>query len=160
MNSRGFTLVEAMVTLAIMALVIAVTVPLTGGWVASANRLDAQGALTEAFGHARGAAIRNAMAASADSPVAKICLESGELKVLRGTAVSAADCASGAGKLVWQKNVNADVDITQDGSPYQCSCFNNRGLLTTVDCSGCGTEFTFTIATGTADDEKETIVID
>ena len=90
MNSRGFTLVEAMVTLAIMALVIAVTVPLTGGWVASANRLDAQGALTEAFGHARGAAIRNAMAASADSPVAKICLESGELKVLQGTAVSAA----------------------------------------------------------------------
>tara|TARA_Y100001001_G_scaffold164725_1_gene198339 strand:+ start:4791 stop:5273 length:483 start_codon:yes stop_codon:yes gene_type:complete len=159
-KQAGFTLVELMIILTIMAIVAVVSVPLTSGWVDSAERLEAQGALTEAFGHARGAAIRNAMGAAGQDAVARVCLANGALRVLRGTSTAAADCATGAGVTVWQKNIDADVQITQDGTAYQCSCFDNRGLLTAAACGSCGTSFTFTLATGTADDEKETIVID
>jgi len=157
MKRRGFTLVELMITIAVLMLVTVFVAPMTGGWSASARRLTVQGSLIEAFGHARGAAIRNAAAESGNTPVATVCLNNSVLTVIKG---SASGCGTTAAEKIWQSKVSSGVQITQNDSPYQCTCFDNKAQLTTATCTSCGTDFTFTIATGTANDEKETVVID
>ena len=160
MKPGGFTLVELMVTLVLLGMLVAVVAPMGGGWSKNAHRLMTQNALNEAVGRARGAALRNAMAATGDDPVAAVCVKDQEIYVLEGVTGTAPSCTTNAGNESWRQKINAGVSITQGGADYQCSCFNNHGLLTLSSCNTCSTSSTFVIATGAGANDTDTFVLD
>lgn len=63
LRTRGFTLIELVVTLAIMALLLFMAVPLATDWTYSARTLQARGTLVEGFAQAKALALRNPCAA-------------------------------------------------------------------------------------------------
>ena len=56
---RGFTLIELMVTLAILAMLLLMAAPLAADWVHGARTLQARGTLVQGFAHAKALALRN-----------------------------------------------------------------------------------------------------
>ena len=56
---RGFTLIELMVTLAIMAMLLLMAAPLAADWVHGARTLQARGTLVQGFENAKALALRN-----------------------------------------------------------------------------------------------------
>lgn len=159
MKQQGFSLIELMITVALIALLALMGTSLSGGWVKSADRLEAEGDLTQALGRAQAAALRNAMGASGNTAVAAVCLSNTNvLTVLEGIppvttstpAVAAIppNCATPTGKQLWQTQVDTDVVITHNTTAFTCGCFNNTGLFTTTGCTGCITTPTFELTTG------------
>lgn len=71
-RARGFTLVELMITLAIMALILMAGMPFAVQWVDNNRQLQARGALWEATGEARARAMRNPAGLAAGEPVAGV----------------------------------------------------------------------------------------
>lgn len=67
LRTRGFTLIELVVTLAIMALLLFMAVPLATDWTYSARTLQARGTLVEGFAQAKALALRNPCAAPNDT---------------------------------------------------------------------------------------------
>lgn len=63
LRTRGFTLIELVVTLAIMLLLLLMAVPLATDWTYSARTLQARGTLVEGFAQAKALALRNPCAA-------------------------------------------------------------------------------------------------
>lgn len=63
LRTRGFTLIELVVTLAIMVLLLLMAVPLATDWTYSARTLQARGTLVEGFAQAKALALRNPCAA-------------------------------------------------------------------------------------------------
>lgn len=139
--SKGFSLIEIMIVIAVIALVVLVAAPLTGNWVSDAKRIEAEAQLTQAVGRAKAAALRNHMAATGESPVTAICLsDSNLLTVLEGTAGAAPSCASAGGTKLWQAQLHKGISVKVDSNDFSCVCFNNKGLLTTSgSCSACAT---------------------
>ncbi|MCD9030605.1 type II secretion system GspH family protein [Luteimonas sp. Y-2-2-4F] len=58
-RARGFTLIELVVTIAIMAMLLLVGMPFTRDWVEGARQLQARSQLQEAVSQARAMALRN-----------------------------------------------------------------------------------------------------
>lgn len=56
---RGFTLIELMVTLAILAMLLLMAAPLAADWVHGARTLQARGTLVQGFENAKALALRN-----------------------------------------------------------------------------------------------------
>ena len=56
---RGFTLIELMVTLAILAMLLLMAAPLAADWVHGARTLQARGTLVQGFENAKAQALRN-----------------------------------------------------------------------------------------------------
>ena len=63
LRTRGFTLIELVVTLAIMVLLLFMAVPLATDWTYSARTLQARGMLVDRFSQAKALALRNPCAA-------------------------------------------------------------------------------------------------
>ena len=63
LRGRGFTLIEILVTLAIMALLIFMAVPLSTEWTNSGQTLKARGTLSDGYAYAKALALRNPCAA-------------------------------------------------------------------------------------------------
>jgi type IV pilus assembly protein PilA len=138
-GSAGLTLIEMMVTLALFAFLVLLSLPLTHTWVESAHQRDAYGALVEGLGRAKAAALRNAQAATDQTlPVAVTCLISGKISVVvAGT--NTVDCSQ-AGD--WDAQLPFDASIVQaNGTAFQCAAYNERGiaLSTSVGNLACTT---------------------
>jgi len=130
MHSRGFTLVELLVVVAIVAVLMLVTVPYGGTWVRSAKLSVAKGELTQAHGFAKGAAFRNQWAAvNTDSK----------------------------GNVIWSAQLDSSVSITQNATRLSCMCFDNLAQLTLGGCSACSTTGTLDIAVGA---DSDTLFLD
>lgn len=136
-STRGLSLIELMVTLALLAFLLSVGLPLTSGWVQSAHQRDAVGMLTEALGRAKALALRNPQGlADQSQPVAVTCLGKSTLSVVAASA-KGVDCGVGR---AWAAQLPADASIVQsDNSTFQCVAFNERGiaLATTVGSLAC-----------------------
>lgn len=148
MKIKGFTLIEVLIVIAIVALIVLVAVPLSGSWIRDANMLDAEGQLTQAVGRAKAAALRNKMAATGSNPVSAICLTAGNLLTVReGTAANVAPscAATPAGDQLWQTQINEHVSVKRDATnALTCLCFDSKGIVTTAgSCNSCATNASF-----------------
>ncbi len=149
---HGFSLIELMMILAIMALLATAAAPLTGGWVKDADLTKVRGSLTQAVGRAKAASLRNFRGAQSNAPVAAICIANNTVTVREGTSANAPSCSSNTGTVVWQDPLDSDVTITSGGSAVSCLCFDNRGLLTNNACTGCSTTGSLTLTAGSHND--------
>lgn len=90
----GFTLIELMIGVAIMALLLLAAAPFTMDWVDSARQMRARSNLIEAVGQARALAMRNPEAVSSGVAVAAVLYQPGQNALCVVTRESGAWLAS------------------------------------------------------------------
>ncbi len=83
MRSRGFTLIELMITIALFGLLLFVGVPLTQSWTNSSYQRDAAGLLKQGISRAKATALRNQGAVQDTAPAAVLCHSGQNLKLFR-----------------------------------------------------------------------------
>ena len=72
-NSRGFTLIELMITITLFGILLFVGVPLTQSWTNSAYQRDAAGLLKQGLSRAKSIALRNQGKVQDTAPAAILC---------------------------------------------------------------------------------------
>lgn len=150
-KTRGYTVIEVMIVIAILATLALSVSPLTGSWIQSSDLTETEAQLTQGIARAKSASIRNLRAASNGAPVAALCISGTKMMtILEGTSSDAPNCATPTGTQLWQSQLDTDVNIVNkdSSSAVSCLCFDNRGVITTSGCSSCAATANFTLSTG------------
>jgi type IV fimbrial biogenesis protein FimT len=109
--ARGFTLVELMVTMTILALLLAAAVPLTTAWINGARVQDAQSRLLQGYSVGKAIALRNPTQAQVPDPAAGLRLTAdGTLLACSGDP-AASSCAVGKAAVKWQTVLPAGITV-------------------------------------------------
>lgn len=115
----GFTLIEIMVTLAIMALLILMAAPFATGWASDRSVLDTKNKLSQSYMLAKSYAQRNPNA------VTGIVAVSAVSAVGRVLYVCASDSCT-AGNALYKTEFDADIKVGSD--PFTSVTFNRLAL--------------------------------
>lgn len=161
-RQRGFTLIEVLITVALVGIIAVVASPLTGSIMSGSRISEAEGVLNQAVGKAKAIALRNHMGAMSDAPVAAVCISNtNQLTVEQGDSGTSPSCSTGDGSIVWTAQMNSDVAIktSESGAPsvVSCMCFSNKALLTSSSCSGCISNTNFQLSIGSQPPELVSI---
>lgn len=142
-SQAGFSLVELMVTVAIMALLLLAAMPFTRDWVDGNRQMQVRNQLWEGVAQARSVALRNPDRASGgDTPAARLQFDgAGVLQV-----------SDNDGSVLWQARLAgrpllkrasaagfADAAALQnsgEAAGFTCLAFNNRGQRVDAACNG------------------------
>lgn len=147
----GFTLIEIMIVIGLIAFLALTVSPIGGSWIRSADVQKTEGNLMEAIGRAKAAALRNPSGVVGDMPVTAICIGD-TLVVLQSTDNDPPNCAGLVGRQLWRTTLDTGVNITAGNdstTPVSCACFNNKGLLSSTNtCSSCASNTTFHLSAG------------
>lgn len=133
-RQHGFTLLELMIVLAIIAVLLAVGLPYTRAWVDSNRQLQARNVLTEAVAQTRALAMRNPGGITDTSAAALLKLSGHTIEV---------ENADGS-QVLWSGTVptNATFKLADGaglvGAALGCVAFDNRGQRL-PSASGCTT---------------------
>lgn len=133
-RQAGFSLVELMVTLAVMAVLAAAGTPFALSWIDSNRQMQARNLMWEAVSQVRAQALRNSGQVVLGQAAAQLQLSGNTLQVVRAGSndvVWTGDLPSGARA----KMVSASGDA---GDTLSCVAFSNRGLRLPA-ASGCTT---------------------
>lgn len=141
-RNGGYTLIEILIVIAILATVVLMAAPLSGGWINASNLQESEGQLREAVSRAKSLALRNAIAAKGGMPVSAVCLNtSRELSVRQSAADTPLNCALAVGEKSWQASINEKMAIKHSGTAFTCVCFDNKALVTQAGtCSTCSSK--------------------
>lgn len=127
MHSRGFTLIELMITITLFALLLVVGVPLTQSWTNSAYQRDAAGLLKQGLSRTKSIALRNQGKVQDTAPAAVLCLSGQSLKLLSLTSGQSIDCTVTT-PILWSTPLPAAAVIQVANVNLACVAFNNRGF--------------------------------
>ena len=137
---RGFTLIELMVTLAILAMLLLMAAPLAADWVHGARTLQARGTLVQGFENAKALALRNPCAdpnATGTPPAAALQAQTdGATVTLNVLAQGGSGCAllGARPNPQWTARLPDGVGLTLNGTLLTTSStpltvnLDNRGL--------------------------------
>ena len=115
-HTLGFTLIELMVTLTILALLMVAAVPLATVWIDGARVQDAQSRLLQGYGVGKAIALRNPSKAQIPAAAAGIKLTSdGTLLACAGDP-DASSCVPGDATVKWQAALPSGVTIVLGGN--------------------------------------------
>ncbi|KAF1687218.1 hypothetical protein B1992_04335 [Pseudoxanthomonas broegbernensis] len=146
--AAGFTLIELMVGIAIMAMLLLAAAPFTRDWVDGTRQMRARSNLLEAVGQARSRAMRNPLAltsAQAGQGAAAVVYDKDGhvLCVISRTADGSAweGCAAGnwQGAIANPGSLQLKVGQEEDAGDFVCAAYDTRGVLVAssyggVDC--------------------------
>jgi prepilin-type N-terminal cleavage/methylation domain-containing protein len=156
----GFTLIEILIALALIATLAMVAVPLGSSWTSSAESVNTKGVLAQAIGRAKSAAMRNANKIADTNAAVAICLTSGKVEVREASgAVTSAHCSSNGGSAAWSGKIGTSLTVKSGNNTLSCLCFSTKGQLNTTasNCTSCASSTSF-VFSGTGI-EDETIAI-
>lgn len=136
-DASGFSLIELLVTLAIVASVLVTAVPLGLGWVNRAKATEAGAQFQSLIIRAKAAAIQNAAGARDDSGVsATVCQSGTNIYIHSGTTTS---CGTSP---LWTMAIpgGSNTSIQLAGASFACLLLNNVGLpvsgsISTTTCT-------------------------
>jgi prepilin-type N-terminal cleavage/methylation domain-containing protein len=118
-SSRGFTLVELMVTITIVGLLLVMAGPLASDWVYGAQTHTARTQLIEGFDVAKALALRNPNNVVLPSAVAgmRVTTDGTTTTVLVCTgSAAAAGCVAGGASVLWSTTYSGLVTTTINGA--------------------------------------------
>ncbi|KLI99891.1 hypothetical protein WQ56_10865 [Luteimonas sp. FCS-9] len=162
----GFTLIELMVTIAVMALLALAALPFTRNWVDGTREIRARSSLIEAVGQARALAMRNPYGLpttdATGTPLATAAvLYDGETAMLcvvqrdhdrQWTASSCPLDAAGDADVPWRAQITSpgDLALAADGAAFRCAAYDSRGRTQLAPDLGraCTTAATITVTAG------------
>lgn len=145
-GSHGFSLIEMMVTMAVMAIMCVAAVPFSFTWADNANLSQAQASLQHGFSVTKALALENPTGQVLSNAAAILCFNSGQLTVYTGAACS--------GTSVWQATLPSGVTVlfgspTPNATPA-CIALTNTGAPTSGSGATCTTVFTYSMSKGSA----------
>lgn len=129
-RQRGFSLIELMVTLAVLGILLVVGVPLTKAWSDSAYQREAAGLLQQGVSRAKATALRNEGGVQSSAPAAVLCYSNQVLKLFTLTKGQSIDCSSTSDSL-WSATLPGTTGVKSQGNNFTCVAFDNRGLVVT-----------------------------
>ena len=146
----GFTLIELMVTLGVMAVLAVAGLPFASRWMQGSQQMQARYMLWMGVSHARALALRNPGATSGTAVAAKLQLVNGVLEV-RGT---------GSATLMWSARLPSAVSVALAdanggaGTGLSCLGYDNRGQRVTTggDCKTLPGQSRVTVGLGGQED--------
>lgn len=150
-RQAGFSLVELMVTVAIMLLLALSTTPFTRAWADKAAVQQTQGQMRQALAQLRSQALRNGSAASSGPAAVLISLQ-GRLCVFSGAPATLSCDAAG-----WSAAPQATITVNDAAS--QCLALDSAGLplSSTIGETACTTNFVYKISRGTESPDAQGI---
>ncbi|GGP21079.1 hypothetical protein GCM10010970_18600 [Silvimonas iriomotensis] len=150
---RGFTLVEMMIVVLIVALFLLLGVPLTARWVGSANVNSATVSFTQGAAMVRSRALRNTGGVALSAPSAYLILINGNATATAGGTVCVQDATTVGGlncdNAVWMARLPNGTSATFNGANAQCLALTPGGLITsaTLGSTTCGATGVYAIST-------------
>lgn len=149
MVSRGFSLIELMVTLLVMALLVLAALPFGGAWLDGQRQGQLRNALLEGIGQARAQALRNSRCLLASETgfypeAARLYYRNQQVQLILPEATSSCtDTPSWPADDAppwWQSGtMGSRVQLAYaDGTAFTCLGFDTRGLPVTT-CNEAGT---------------------
>lgn len=155
MKQQGVTLVEMMIVVVILGIIAAAVSPFTAAWTDNAKVDESSAALEEAIGRAKAAAMRNkAGINSSDKAASRLCFSGAKIKLV--VPANASDSLTCDLTPVWSASLSDKVKIKVDDVDWQCSCFNNRGLIANPKpavCDTCSSTLKFNFKSGDHSEE-------
>ncbi|WP_269751433.1 pilus assembly FimT family protein [Denitrificimonas caeni] len=145
-TSRGFSLIELMIGLALLAFLIMLAAPFTNTWSDSAKLHEAESLLRQGVGRAKALAQRNEKGVTGSQAAAVLCNDNATLSLYQ-----AATCT---GTTVWSAKLPAVVIIKNSETVFGCLAISNRGLP--VASNSCNLQSEYTLSIG-GKSEKFTI---
>ncbi len=156
---KGFSLIELMVGIAIMAAVMLSGISLGGGWVDESRVTDARSQMRLAYSKARAYALRNSNAVTTASTW--MCLNSGVVYVYESTtAKPTGPTTCGDAGSVWHADLaggtttKVEMASAANSTAFSCLGFSNRGLpvSSTLTGSACTTAQTLYVKRGNSNE--------
>ncbi|TWI52771.1 prepilin-type N-terminal cleavage/methylation domain-containing protein [Pseudomonas duriflava] len=130
-RAKGFTLIELMVTIAVLSILMMAGIPLTQGWVNSAHQRDAASVMQQGIARAKAVALRNpAGVAGTDKAAVLLCRSDATLVLVRPeNSQKALDCAQSAdAQVLWSGTLPKQVDIVANNKRFLCLALDNQAL--------------------------------
>lgn len=126
-QSQGFTLIELMVVLVILAFLAAAALPFAQGWVSGVRQSEGRSQLSQAVGHAEALALRNPEGALQGEAVSRLTVSRGRV-VVRDLKANVD---------IWEGALSEGVEVLNDktGQGLTCVEWDNRGAI--VVANGC-----------------------
>jgi len=146
---HGFSLIETLITIALVGLLSMVGMSFTTEWSESNSLLDGSHLLGQAYSRTKAAAIRNEYGVVGSQASAALCVTNGVLSVR--SAASASLPATCTTQALWQQTLNARLKIFDGSTAFTCLCLNNKAQITTAGCSACSTGSSLTLKAGNND---------
>ncbi|SDW62008.1 prepilin-type N-terminal cleavage/methylation domain-containing protein [Pseudomonas kuykendallii] len=149
-QARGFSLIELMISVALLAFLVLIAGPFTSAWSNGAKVRDAEGVLNQGIGRAKAAALRNRYGIVDGKPAATLCLSDSNLLSLHeaNDKDTPATCLTHS---PWQAQLPASVSVTltADASTLSCLSFDNHAAPASASVpSGCSSSTALTLAAG------------
>ena len=147
-KEHGVTLIEVMITVAILAILVLTGTSLTGLWSKQSELDKATISLKSAMSLSRSTAIRNQFAKNIDDTASQICFDNKNKKIVvhKATATGSASCSS---PIVFSYPLSSTIEIKNiDDTNFNCFAFNNFGQVMNVNTENCKNNLSLTINNG------------
>lgn len=134
---RGFTLIELMITIAVLALLLFIGSALTSAWIDRSQVNNGLSSLKNAVSQAKSAALRNTNDQPTEHPAASVCFDNqnNTINVVRATQFTTNACLVSANSTPTQNYVLQSftlakgIELKENSIDFECLAFNSSGVL-------------------------------
>lgn len=136
-NQRGFTLIELMITIAVLSILLMIGSTLTSAWVDRSQVNNSLSALKNAVFQAKSAALRNTNNQPTDYPAVSVCFDrqKNTINVVRAAAYTTNACLASIDNSPFQNYILQSypiakgIELKTNSIDFECLVFNSSGVL-------------------------------
>lgn len=136
-NQGGFTLIELMITIAVLSILLLIGSALTSAWVDRSQVNNSVSALKNAVFQAKSAALRNTNDQPTNYPAVSVCFdrETNTINVVRAAAYTPNACLASIDNTPSQNYIlqsypiASGIALKTNAIDFECLAFNSSGVL-------------------------------